>query len=319
MPAFDASPSTGPLAAAGGPRRLLPFGIAAFGCFAALAITDLQRLLPFELALAIALLVAGAALYLPWRRLPLAAQDVPAFVFFLVVVLLRDSGGGYISGVGPMVLIPVCWVAMYGRRHALLTSLVLAGAAFLGPWLVVGGERYPDSDLRRGFVVVLIAALVGVAVHTLVQSLKAERSEVIRAAREVSTVAEQLGAVARVRHSMQVNQDPRMAICEGARDLTGAAMSMLLETRSERELVVTAAVGADMAGATVPLDPGRSAAVDCMLTARPIFIADARVDSRVPQALREQETPSASSTSPWSDGDRWWPSCSSAGPVPSPW
>jgi diguanylate cyclase (GGDEF)-like protein len=63
---------------------------------------------------------------------------------------------------------------------------------------------------------------------------------------------------------------------------------MLLETRSERDLVVTAAVGADLMGATVPLDPVRSAAVDCMLTARPIFIADARVDSRIPQALREQ-------------------------------
>ena len=162
-------------------------------------------------------------------------------------------------------------------------------AAYLAPWLIIGGERYPDADLRRGVVVVFIAALVGVAVHTLVQSLKTERAEVVRAAREVSTVAEQLGAVARVRHSMQVNQDPRMAICEGARDLTGAAMSMLLETRSERELVVTAAVGADMAGATVPLDPGRSAAVDCMLTGRRIFIADARVDSRIPQALREQE------------------------------
>lgn len=155
-------------------------------------------------------------------------------------------------------------------------------------WLIVGGERYPDADLRRGVVVVIVAALVGVAVRSLVQSLKAERAEVIRAAREVSTVAEQLAAVARVRHSMQVNQDPRVPICEGARDLTGGAMSMLLETRSDRELVVTAAVGADLFGTTVPMDPGRSAAVECMLTGRRIFIADARVDSRVPQPLREQ-------------------------------
>jgi len=40
--------------------------------------------------------------------------------------------------------------------------------------------------------------------------------------------------------------------------------------------------------ATVPLDPARSAAVDCLLTGQRIFIADARRDSRVPQALREQ-------------------------------
>jgi diguanylate cyclase (GGDEF)-like protein len=289
MAAFDASPSTGPLAATGAPRRLLPFGLAAVGGMAALALTDLHSVLAYELALALALLVASCALFLPWRRLPLAAQELPALGFFVVVVLLRDSGGGNESGVGPMVLIPVCWIAMYGGRSALGVSLVAAAAAYLGPWLLIGGDRYPDADLRRGVVVVLIAALVGVAVHTLVQSLKTERAEVVRAAREVSTVAEQLAAVARVRHSIQINQDPRMAICEGARDLTGAAMSMLLETRSERELVVTAAVGADLLAATVPLDPSRSAAVDCMLTAQRIFIADARADSRVPQALREQE------------------------------
>jgi diguanylate cyclase (GGDEF)-like protein len=255
---------------------------------AALAITDLHSVLAYELAWALALLVAACALFLPWRRLPLAAQELPALVFFVVVVLLRDAGGGNLSGVGPMALIPVCWIAMYGGRAALGISLAATGAAYLGPWLIVGGERYPDADLRRGAVVVLIAALVGVAVHTLVQSLKTERAEVIRAAREVSTVAEQLAAVARVRHSMQVNQDPRTAICEGARDLTGAAMSMLLETRSDRELVVTAAVGADMLGTTVPLDPRRSAAVDCMLTGQRIFIVDASADSRIPQALREQ-------------------------------
>ena len=286
--AFDASPSKGPLAASGAPRRLLPFGLAAFAGMTALAVTDLRRPLAYEMALGLAVLVGAGALFLPWRRLPLAAQDLPALLFFLVVVLLRDSGGGYIAGVGPMVLIPVCWIAMYGRRPALVVSLILTGAVFLGPWLLVGGERYPDGDLRRGFVVVLMAVLVGVAVHSLVRSLQKERAEVVRAASEVSAVAEQLAAVARVRHSMQVNQDPRMVICEGARDLTGAAMSMLLETRSERELVATAAVGADLVEATVPLDPARSAAVDCLLTGRRIFIADARRDSRVPQPLREQ-------------------------------
>jgi diguanylate cyclase (GGDEF)-like protein len=177
---------------------------------------------------------------------------------------------------------------MYGGQISLAISLVATGATYVGPWLIIGGDRYPAAELRRGFVVVVVAALVGVAVRTLVQSLKAERAEVIRAARQVSTVAEQLAAVANVRHSMQVNEDPRAAICEGARDLTGAAMSMLLEARAERELVATAAVGVDLLGAIVPLDPVRSAAVDCLLTGQRIFIADARTDPRVPRALREQ-------------------------------
>ncbi|MEP6760483.1 MAG: sensor domain-containing diguanylate cyclase [Sporichthyaceae bacterium] len=262
--------------------------MAASGGILALAFSDPQNLTTFGFGLALAALLAAAALFLPWRHLPLAAQDVPALLFFLVVVVLRDSGGGYVSGVGPMVLIPVCWIAMYGRRIALFISLAAAGAVFVGPWLLIGGDRYPDEELRRGAVLVVVAALVGVAVQTLVQSLKEERAEVIRAASQVSTVAEQLAAVAHVRHSIQVNQDPRAAICEGARDLTGAAMSILVEARSEHELVVTAAVGAELLGATVPLDPGRSAAVDCMLTGQRLFIADARIDSRVPEPLREQ-------------------------------
>jgi diguanylate cyclase (GGDEF)-like protein len=87
---------------------------------------------------------------------------------------------------------------------------------------------------------------------------------------------------------MQVNQDPRQAICEGARDLTGAAVSFLLEPRDEQTLERTAGVGFELTPVILPMDPARSAGADCLLSGRRLFISDARTDSRIPQLLRAQ-------------------------------
>jgi diguanylate cyclase (GGDEF)-like protein len=187
-----------------------------------------------------------------------------------------------------MVLLPVVWIAMYGERWALWSSLVATGAVFIGPWLLVGGTDYPAAELRRGVILMLVAGLVGVTVQALVRSLEGQRAAVTATARQAAAAAEQLAAVAHVRHSLLVNKDPRSAICRGARDLTGASMSVLLEPTDDRSLVARASVGADLSGTTVALDPARSAAVECLLTGQRIFIPDTRSDPRVPQLLREQ-------------------------------
>jgi diguanylate cyclase (GGDEF)-like protein len=273
---------------AGSPLKALPFALIAFGVIGALAMTDLHRPSALIVAIAITCLIVMAQLLVPWRQLPPSAQDVPALAFYVVIVLLREAGGGSGAGVGPLALLPVCWLAMYGGRTAMRLSLAATGAIFLAPRLLIGGAAYPPEDLRRGATLVLVGGLIGISVQSLVAKLHAQSVASVRAAEQTAALAEQLAAVARVRHSMQVNQDPRQAICEGARDLTGAAVSFLLEPRDEHSLERTAGVGFDVTPVTLPMDPARSAAADCLLSGRRLFIADASTDPRIPQGLRTQ-------------------------------
>jgi diguanylate cyclase (GGDEF)-like protein len=272
----------------GSPLTVLPFALIAFLVIGALGLTDLKRPGALFLALALTCGLLAVQLLAPWRRLPRGAQDVPALAFYVVIVLLRDAGGGSGAGVGPLALLPVCWLAMYGGRTSMRLSLVATGAIFIAPWMLIGGSAYPPEDLRRGVTLMLVSILIGISVQSLVEKLHAQRATSLQAAEQTAGLAEQLAAVARVRHSMQVNQDPRQAICEGARDLTGAAVSFLLEPRDEQTLERTAGVGFELTPVILPMDPARSAGADCLLSGRRLFISDARTDSRIPQLLRAQ-------------------------------
>jgi diguanylate cyclase (GGDEF)-like protein len=272
----------------GSSLSVLPFALIAFLVIGSLALTDLQRPRALFLALAVTCLLLVAQLFMPWRRLPASAQDVPAVAFYVVIALLRDAGGGTGAGVGPLALLPVCWLAMYGGRTAMRISLLATGAIFIAPRLLVGGAAYPAEDLRRGITLMLVGGLIGFSVQSLVENLHAQRATSVLAAERTAGLAEQLAAVARVRHSMQVNQDPRQAICEGARDLTGAAVGFLLEPCDEQTLERTAGVGFELTRVTIPMDPARSAGADCLLSGRRLFITDAHADARISQELQSQ-------------------------------
>jgi diguanylate cyclase (GGDEF)-like protein len=265
---------------------VMPFALTALGTIGVLALTDLRRPVVFLLGCLLAAMIIGVSLRLPWDRLPAAAQNVPPLAFFAGVVLLRDAGGGATSGVGPLVLLPVCWLALYSGRAALTVALAATGAVFLGPWLLIGGPSYPDLELRRGLVLMLVAGLVGFAVQKLVRTLHEHGEAATSAMSRAAAAAEQLAAVAEVRHSMQVNQDPREVICEGARALCGAAVAFLLEPESDAGLRRTAGVGFEQTTVLVPMDPARSAAADCLLRGRRLFIPDARTDARIRHGLR---------------------------------
>jgi diguanylate cyclase (GGDEF)-like protein len=288
VPTYVHLGATGTRGDAGSPLRALLFALVAVACISPLVVTDLHSPRALVLAAAVTAIIGLSAVLIPWRRLPPAARDVLPFGFFVVLILLREAGGGSGSGIGPLTLLPVCWLALHGGRTALRLSLLATGAVFIGPWLLVGGVAYPGTDLRRGIATMLVAGLIGISVQTLVATLQAQKAASIRAAHETANLAEQLAAVARVRHSMQVNQDPREVLCQGARDLTGAAVGFLLEPRDEHSLERTAGVGFEATAVTVPMDPARSAAADCLLSGQRIFIADASTDPRIPDDLRSQ-------------------------------
>jgi diguanylate cyclase (GGDEF)-like protein len=140
--------------------------------------------------------VLAAALLVPWQRLPRDAQLVPALAYVLAIVLLRDSVGGAVGGVGMLVLSPVVWFALYGTRRQLLVLIAAVALAYAVPMLVVGAPKYPTAGWRSVVLVVAISAVIGTTVQRLVSRV-ARQSDALRARdRERTMLLNQVQALA---------------------------------------------------------------------------------------------------------------------------
>jgi diguanylate cyclase (GGDEF)-like protein len=88
------------------------------------------------------------------------------FVFFVVIGLLRDSGGGSSSGFEPLVLFPVLWLAQYERGSQWwIVATICAGLTTVLPLIVVGAPRYESGDWRRSLFLVVFAGILGMTVR----------------------------------------------------------------------------------------------------------------------------------------------------------
>jgi PAS domain S-box-containing protein len=139
------------------------------------AFSVLVGLLPFpyrhtvEVVVAGALLftLIGAALLIPWRRLPEWAWAVIPVGFIGVVALIRDAQGSE-SGLVALYILPIVWLAFYGRRWHLAAGLLAVSAALVIPLIAVGSPQYPSSEWRLIAVTIVVAALVSFSFLTMV-------------------------------------------------------------------------------------------------------------------------------------------------------
>src|SRR5690349_21195674 len=90
------------------------------------------RPLPLALAFGLAALLAVAVLALPWRRWPPGAAAAPAFACLVIFGLLHH-GAAPSSGYGPLVLVPLFWLALYHSPRLLLAGLAAAGLMLILP------------------------------------------------------------------------------------------------------------------------------------------------------------------------------------------
>lgn len=128
-------------------------------------------------ALAVTAAVAAIALFAPWERLPRAVRLVPPLLYVAAVALMRDAAGGAVSGFGPLYLLPVLWVALYGTRGELVVILAGVAAAFYVPLLAIGGHAYPLVGWRAGGLFVMVASIIGLTAHGLIARLRAVSGE----------------------------------------------------------------------------------------------------------------------------------------------
>src|SRR5688572_25020172 len=94
------------------------------------------RPVPHALAVVSALLVTAAVRWLPWSRWPAAAASVPAFGGLVVFGFLHHGSTSPGSGYGPLVLVPLFWLALYHGPRLLITGLLGAGLILVVPFLV---------------------------------------------------------------------------------------------------------------------------------------------------------------------------------------
>ncbi len=140
------------------------------------------------------------------------SQLALALAYLLIVALMRHAAIGGSSGLYPLVILPVVWLALYGTRTQLLVVIGAAVLVLLVPWALIGGDRYPANTPRGALLVLAVAAVAGVTI----QRLLAE-------AREASNVA---GAILDTAGVLIVVTDPEGRIerfNRAAEQLTGIA------------------------------------------------------------------------------------------------
>ncbi len=159
-----------PIGFSGSMRVRLPvFALVAIG-------TVLVALIPFphdarrEIGVAgvVFFVLLAAAFLLPWERLPDWAWLVIPIGYIAVIAIIRDAQGGSDSGLVVMYLLPIVWLALYGRRLHLLVGLFCMDLALLVPLLMVGSPKYPLIEWRQVAVMATVTTLVASTVYTMV-------------------------------------------------------------------------------------------------------------------------------------------------------
>lgn len=115
-------------------------------------------------------------------------DPVPPALFFLVLALARDATGGSASNLGPLVVLPILWLAMTGTRRDLVLASVLTAAMFLMPLYFLGAPNYQVGDWRRALVWTAFAAFVAPAIQRMVRRLAVETRSARATAIELDSI-----------------------------------------------------------------------------------------------------------------------------------
>ena len=225
--------------------------------------------------------VLAAMIWADWSKLPRFAGVAVAYSYLLSVVLLREGTGGGLSGFGVLFMLPVLWVALYGERWEVIAVVVGVGVAMAAPIVLVGSPEYSTTEWRKLTLLVMVCAVVGWSVKTLVDRLGAALEV---QARETANLG-RLAALNRThRRGGRQRDGPRRDLLGGARpdrSLGGDAVGARLDDRLE----VTSTSDPELRGASVAVDQHHSGVASAYRDEAPCSPADAFADSRLDAEL----------------------------------
>lgn len=103
----------------------------------------------------------------PWHRVSLIVQAAPVLGYFAFIALLREATGEG-SGYGPLVLLPIVWLGLYGTWPEIVVGSLSVGATFLVPAAV--HDTLSGSVWRASILFGSLSLVLG---FTLMQQVKA--------------------------------------------------------------------------------------------------------------------------------------------------
>jgi PAS domain S-box-containing protein len=175
------------------PREILPFAAAALIGLASVLLPGPDTdWLVFAIGAALTVAIAVIGLTAAERRRGRPLIVVLPLAYFLAVMILRHSGTTGASGFVPLIMLPIVWLAMFGTRRQLIAGLVAMSLALVVPFLVFGDPRYPVTSWRSALLFLVVAALIGLAIQSLVVRVRTSNdllAGVLRNATETAIVA----------------------------------------------------------------------------------------------------------------------------------
>ncbi len=174
-------------------RVIVPFaGAAILGLLVVLLPGPDTDWVLFGVAAALTVAIAAAGLVAARLRRGRVLIVVLPLAYFFVVAILRHSGTTGASGFAPLVMLPIVWLALFGTRRDLLIGLGALAVTLLAPFLVYGEPRYPATGWRNSVLWLMVAALTGLSIQSLVVRLRMARdrlSGVLDASTEIAFIA----------------------------------------------------------------------------------------------------------------------------------
>ncbi len=89
-------------------------------------------------------------------------------VGYLVSVALLRDGATPTAGYGPLVLLPVVWASLRGRRHEFAVAVIGVGIVYVLPTVLIGPPQYPAGGWRAGLLFVVLSTALGWVIIRLV-------------------------------------------------------------------------------------------------------------------------------------------------------
>ena len=163
-------------------RRAGPFALAVVLAFSLLPLGGAETELPWVIGAAVlALVIAVATWLVPWPHVPRWLEAAPPLAFFPVIGLLRESQGGELTGLGPLLMLPVLWFLLYGTYRHVGVAVACVAATLALP-LGLDGDAPAGPELRLLVLWTAVAVVASFTVLRLVNEIRRQSDELERLA-----------------------------------------------------------------------------------------------------------------------------------------